>query len=107
MKLNKILLLSTLAFLMFSCVSNSSFVTKSKDGNLEINLIGKTVITQYSRVYIDNIFIGNLSSTKPTLILNKGYRKIKIVTDGYKTIEETIYIIGETGHQVINIPLTK
>ena len=77
-------------------------------GNLEINIKApQSVDVRYARIYVDDIFIGNVSATMPVLHLKKGKRLVRVEMDGMKTYREAIEILGEPNHQVLNVMLTQ
>jgi hypothetical protein len=77
MKTPAIFFLSCL--LLAGCVSTDSVISKSNIGNLEINLAGSGT-QQYAQteLYLDGIFIGNLSSRLPVLHVKRGRHIMKL-----------------------------
>jgi len=94
--------------LLCGCVATGPAVSKTDVGNLEINVKApQSVDVRYARIYVDDIFIGNVSATMPVLHLKKGKRLVRVEMDGMKTYRETIEILGEPNHQVLNVMLAQ
>ena len=56
---------------------------------------------------IDDVFIGNVSSRMPILQHKRGKRLEKVELEGADSYMESITILGEPNHQVLNIVLKK
>lgn len=114
MKAKKYLVVSLILILIFACfvclsgcVNGGPVISKSVVGNLEINV-------HYSRhpegdtppvanLYIDSVFIGNVTNHKPIIYVRRGERTIRVEAEGYKTYEKKINILGEPNQQVLSI----
>ena len=97
------------AFLLLSgCVSTGPAISKSSLGNLEINLIGcEQQQLAAAELYLDGLFIGNLSSRLPVIHAKTGQRTIRVVCRGYKDFEKKITVLGDPNHQVLNVVFEK
>jgi hypothetical protein len=101
------LLLGTL-LLSCGCADFGPAVSKTNLGNLEINLTAPEGFDpRAARLYVDEVFIGNVSSRMPVLELKRGKRVVKVELEGAETCTESITILGEPNHQVLNITLKK
>ena len=56
---------------------------------------------------MDDVFIGNVSTRMPVLQLKRGKRVIKVELEGADRYTETITILGEPNHQVLNVMLKR
>ena len=99
-----ICLLSVLV--LTGCIDLGPFITKTNLGNLEINIAAPQGLDpQASRIFVDGIFIGNVSSRMPILYLKTGMHRIRVELDGAATYTQEIMVIGDPNHQVLNINL--
>lgn len=112
MKAKKYLVVSSILILIFACfaclagcvVNGGPVISKSAVGNLEIIVRhpeGGTLSA--ANLYIDSVFVGNVSNHKPIIYIRRGERTIRVEAQGYKTYEKKIYILGEPNQQVLNI----
>lgn len=77
-------------------------------GNLEINIIAPTGLdARASRIYVDEVFIGNVSDRMPILQLKRGKRAVKVELEGAQSYTEAVTILGEPNHQVLNVVLKR
>ena len=107
MRTSIVILLAGLLFLC-GCADFGPAVSKSSMGNLEINITAPEGLdVSASRLYVDDVFVGNVSSRMPVLQLKRGKRVVKVELEGAETVAETITILGEPNHQVLNIVLKK
>ena len=60
-----------------------------------------------AELYLDGIFVGNLTSRLPVIYAKNGVRTIRVVSPGFKPYERKITILGDPNHQVLNIVLEK
>jgi len=99
--------LALLLSLAVGCV-NGPAVSKARDGNLEINIAGPgdTNVRQ-ARIYVDDVFVGNPSQALPVLHLRNGKRMIRVELEGFKPWQQTVHVLGEPNHQVLNALLEK
>lgn len=90
------------------CASSGPVVTKSQMGNLQINVAGPLPAeVGETRLYLDGLFIGNVSDKMPVLHARAGKRVVRAELDGYKPVEQEIVILGDPNHQVLNIVFEK
>ena len=111
MKAKKYLVESSILILIFTyfvclagCVNGGPVISKSKVGNLEINVRypeGSTLSA--ANLYIDSVCVGHVSDHKPIIYVRRGERTIRVEAQGYKTYEKKINILGEPNQQVLNI----
>jgi hypothetical protein len=107
MKLSLSLLCFGLLFLC-GCADFSPAVSKTDMGNLELNVVAPEGLNACAaRIYVDNLFIGNISSRMPVLQLKRGKRVIRVELESAETCTETITILGEPNHQILNLLLKK
>lgn len=107
MKSTLIILFVTTA-LMSGCVATSPAVSKSSVGNLEINVTAPQGIdVRTARIYVDGVFVGNVSERLPVLYLKRGNHKLKVELEGATSYEQAIRILGDPNHQVLNVRLEK
>ena len=93
--------------LLAGCVSGPA-VSKASEGNLEVNISGPNDSdVKLARLYVDEIFIGNISQRLPVLHLKNGKRTIRVELEGFKSWQQTLQILGEPNHQVLNVVLEK
>ncbi len=106
--MKRLAVLAITAVLISGCVSTRPVVSKSKTGNLEINVFSPDMKLDYhARLYLDGLFVGNLSEHMPILYAKRGKRVIRVECPGYKAYEETIMVLGDPNHQVLNVILVK
>ena len=60
-----------------------------------------------ARLYVDDVFIGNVSTRMPILQLKRGNRTIKVDLEGAESYKESVTILGEPNHQVLNVVLKR
>lgn len=93
------------ALVLCGCVTGPA-VSKNTTGNLEINIFAPEGLSvSYAQLYVDGVFVGNASKTKPILYLRRGVRTIRVELPGTKAYERTIDILGDPNHQVLNVTL--
>jgi hypothetical protein len=94
--------------LVCGCADFSPAVSKTNMGNLEINIQAPEGLdARTARIYVDGVFIGNVSNRMPVLQLKRGKRVIKVDLDGADSYAESITILGEPNHQVLNVALKR
>ncbi len=90
------------------CIGFSPAVSKTDKGNLEVNISAPEGLdARTARIYIDDAFIGNVSSRMPILQLKRGKRTVKVELEDADTYSESITILGEPNHQVLNVTLKR
>jgi len=93
------------ALILSGCVAGPA-ISKSDLGNLEINITAPAgVDTRLARIYVDGIYVGNVSDRMPVLHLKRGQRQVRVELSGAKEYQETIEVLGEPNHQVLNVVL--
>ena len=102
------LMAAVLAVIGTGCVETGPVISKAKEGNLQIEIVAPrdTDLTQ-AEIYLDGVFVGNVSNTMPVLHARRGVRTIRVLAPGYKPYEKRITILGEPNHQVLNVKLEK
>jgi hypothetical protein len=95
--------------LLCGCADLGPAVAKSNAGNLEINLVAwpEGLNSHLARLYVDDVFVGNITEQKPVLLLRQGKRTIRVELEGAQTYVETVTVLGEPNHQVLNVALKK
>lgn len=100
------LLISVLAALILSGCATGPAISKKTSGNLEINVSApQGMSVRLARIYVDGVFVGNVSSSMPVLFLKRGQRTIRVELAGTKPYEQRIDILGDPNHQVLNVTL--
>jgi hypothetical protein len=90
------------------CVCSDPAISKHTMGNLEVFVAGpQDVDVHPAQIYVDGIFVGNVSSTLPVLYLKRGKHTIRVELAGMKTYEQVISILGDPNHQFLDVPLEK
>ncbi len=107
MKITFILfLLSTIVFC--GCVCSSPAISKSSMGNLEVFVTApQGVDVQPASIYVDGVFVGNVSQDLPVLYLKRGTHDVRVELAGVKTYEQRIDILGDPNHHFLDVPLEK
>jgi hypothetical protein len=94
--------------LLCGCVDVGPAVSKSDMGNLEINVSAtEGMDARAAGIYVDDEFIGNISSRLPILQLKRGKHTVRAELEGAERYQQAITILGEPNHQVLNITLKK
>jgi hypothetical protein len=107
MKASSITLLLAATFLC-GCVSTGPAISKSSMGNLEIYVTApQGVDAMPARIYVDGVFVGNVSQDLPVLYLKRGRHVVKVELVGMKTYQHEIDILGEPNHQFLDVTLEK
>ena len=105
--MKSLFIVATLAAFLLGCAYPGPVISKSNMGNLEINVYGPEGTSPHAELYLDGIFIGNLTRHMPVIYVKRGERVIRVEASGFKPYEKTITILGEPNHQVLNILLEK
>ena len=107
MKTSRIILFVGLAALC-GCVDMGPADSKSDMGNLEINVsAAEGVDVSAAGIYVDDVFVGNVSSRLPILQLKRGKHTVRVELEGAERYQQAITILGEPNHQVLNVMLKK
>ena len=100
--------LLALASLLSGCVATGPAVSKSDMGNLEINIWAPEGLqTRAAGIYVDNVFVGNVSERMPILFLKRGKHTVRVALEGTEIYQQEIEILGDPNHQVLNVNLKK
>lgn len=90
------------------CVSTGPAISKDTMGNLEVYVTAPDGVDVHpARIYVDTVFVGNVSSTLPVLYLKRGKHSVKVELAGMKINEQVIDILGEPNHQFLYVPLER
>jgi YbbR domain-containing protein len=102
-------IVSLLAVLLLcGCVASGPALSKSNMGNLEINVLApEGTQVRAAGIYVDDVFVGNISARMPILNLKRGKHTVRIELEGTETYQQTIEILGDPNHQVLNATLKK
>ena len=96
------------AFLGAGCVSTSSTVSKSRQGNVEIQVIPpEGADVRRAEIHVDGVFIGNATERLPVLQLGTGEREIGVQMPGCRPVSQRVTILGYPNHQVVNVFLER
>jgi hypothetical protein len=92
--------------LLGGCVSSGPAISKDTMGNLEVYVTAPQGVDMHpAQIYVDDIFVGNVSESLPVLYLKRGKHMIRVELAGMKTYEQTISILGDPNHQFLDVPL--
>ncbi len=58
-------------------------------------------------LYLDGVFVGNLTRDMPVLYAKRGVRVIRVESPGHEAYERSITVLGDPNHQVLNVILEK
>jgi|SRR6266850_7599474 len=107
MKISIIAFMAGMLFLC-GCADFGPAISKTTMGNLEVNiLVPDGLDVRAARIYVDDVFIGNVSNRMPILQLKRGKRVVKVELEGAESYTESITILGEPNHQVLNVTLKR
>ena len=94
--------------ILCGCISTGPAISKSSMGNLEVFVTApQEVEVHRARIYVDGVFVGNVSETLPVLYLKRGKHTVRVELAGMKTYEQVIDILGDPNHQFLDVPLEK
>ena len=103
-----LLTLSFVTTLLSGCVATGPAISKGSMGNLEVSVTApQGVDMRAARIYVDGVFVGNVSERLPVLYLKRGKHTVKVELAGSATYEQAIDILGDPNHQVLNVTLEK
>jgi len=106
--MKRVLLFVVASVIVAGCVSTGPVISKSKMGNLQTNVCTSEMKPVYNaNLYLDGLFVGNLTEDMPVLHVKRGERVIRVEWPGYKAYERTITVLGDPNHQVLNVILEK
>jgi hypothetical protein len=96
------------SLLLGGCIGMGPAISKDTTGNIEINVRApEGVDVRSARLFVDDVFIGNASERMPVLFLRRGLRTIRVELPGTKPYRESVGILGDPNHQVLNVTLEK
>lgn len=96
------------ATLLSGCFAGGPAVSKSEMGNLEVNVWApEGMRVRAARIYVDDVFVGNISERMPILYLKRGRHTVRVELEGAEIYQQAIVILGEPNHQVLNAALKK
>ena len=94
--------------LLCGCADFGPAISKTTMGNLEVSILAPDGLdARAARIYVDDVFIGNVSNRMPILQLKRGKRVVKVELEGAESYMESITILGEPNHQVLNVTLKR
>jgi hypothetical protein len=97
---------TVLAAPLWSGCAGGPAISKKHLGNLEINITApESIDSRTARIYVDNVYVGNVSERMPVLYLKRGKRIVRVELRGTRLYQETIEILGDPNHQVLNVIL--
>ena len=77
-------------------------------GNLEVSVTAPQGINvQPASIYVDSVFVGNVSQDLPVLYLKRGRHVIRVELADMKTYQREIDILGDPNHQFLDVVLEK
>ena len=96
------------AALLSGCVATGPAVSKGAMGNLEVSVMApQGMATRAAGIHVDGVFVGNVSERLPVLYLKRGKHTVRVELEGTRTYEQSIDILGDPNHQVLNVTLEK
>ena len=109
MKATRLIIVTVcLMAILTGCMATGPVISKSELGNLQINVtFPKGVSERRADLYLDDLFIGNVSPDMPVIYARRGKRTVRVEAPGCETYERTLTILGDPNHQVINVYLTE
>ena len=100
--------LAGICLVLSGCATSSPVVSKSRLGNLEINVHtadGESVTD--ADLYLDGLYVGNLTRGLPVIHAKRGDRLVRVECPGFKAYERVVTVLGDPNHQVLNVTLDK
>ena len=92
--------------LLCGCIASGPAISKGTMGNLEVSVTAPQGIDmRAARIYVDGVFVGNVSERLPVLYLKRGKHVVRVQHEGTKTYEQAIEILGDPNHQFLNVAL--
>ena len=100
----RILFCITTALMTWGCMVSGPAVSKSTMGNVGVYVYApEDVDVRRADIFLDGFYVGSATTTMPVLELKRGERVLRVELAGFKTVEKTLYVLGEPNHQVVNI----
>jgi PEGA domain len=107
MKISSIPLLLAVTILS-GCVSTGPAISKSSMGNLDVYVTAPQGVDFHpASIYVDGVFVGNVSQDLPVLYLKRGKHVVRVELADMKTYEQQITILGDPNHQFLDVTLEK
>src|SRR5258705_4458031 len=104
-KLSRVCLALLATILLTGCIVGPA-ISKKEMGNLEVNIVAPNgVDVRAARIYVDDFYVGNVSERMPVLFLKRGKRNVRVDLNGTTGFQESIEILGDPNHQVLNVLL--
>jgi hypothetical protein len=96
------------ATVLCGCISTGPAISKSSMGNLEVYITApQGVDVQLASIYVDGVFVGNVSQDLPVLYLKRGKHVVRVELAGMKTYEQEIDVLGDPNHQFLDVTLER
>ena len=96
------------ATILGGCVDTGPAISKSSMGNLDVYVSAPEGVNVYpAQIYVDGVFVGNVSRDLPVLYLKRGKHVVTVELAGMKTYEQQITILGDPNHQFLDVALEK
>ena len=94
--------------MLSGCVSSGPAISKSSMGNLEVYVTAPQGVDVHpARIYVDGVFVGNVSQDLPVLYIKRGKHIVRVELADMKTYEQEISILGDPNHQFLDVTLEK
>lgn len=109
MKHKALTLLATYCLIVFfvGCIGGPA-ISKKNMGNLELEIATPEGLQPRNvKIYVDGLYVGNISERLPVLYLKRGKRVIRAELPGAKPFEQSLTILGDPNHQVLDITFEK
>jgi len=96
------------ATLLSGCVSSGPAISKSSMGNLDVYVTAPQGVDIHpASIYVDGVFVGNVSQDLPVLYLKRGKHVVRVELADMKIYEHEITILGDPNHQFLDVTLEK
>jgi hypothetical protein len=100
--------LTLAATLLSGCIDTGPAISKDTMGNLEVYVTAPQGVDVHpAQIFVDGIFVGNVSETLPVLYIKRGKHTVRVELAGMKTYEQMISILGDPNHQFLDVALEK
>src|SRR5215472_2676194 len=91
--------LALAATILSGCISSGPAISKSTLGNLRLYVTApEGVDVHAAQIYVDGVFVGNVSRNWPVLYPKRGRRTITVELAGMKTYQHEVEILGDPYH---------
>ena len=106
--MKRLLVIVFVGMMLGGCVTRGPVVSKSRMGNLEINVhVPEGMAVSRTQLYLDDLPVGNVSPYMPVLHVKRGRRVVRAELEGCNVYEQEIFVLGAPNHQILNIVLEK